>query len=235
MAAAAHAFAERGYHAVSMRELARTLGRAPATFYSHFTSKEELLYSMQLDAFDTLVATSQRAVEGIRDPIERMQTFVLHHVQYVAANVDVMRVLIREASALAPEQRDVIRQRKEQYFRIAQEIVRGVAQDRIDDNAEIDRVTYCLFGMLNWTYAWYEPAEHGAPERLAETIQRTVLHGIQGAGNEGEGQFRASFAATSGSESGAVAPRPDHPSKSPSPRVHTVPAGTAKHRGESSS
>ena len=43
LTAAARAFAEHGYHGMSMRDLARATGRAPATLYNYFDSKEELL------------------------------------------------------------------------------------------------------------------------------------------------------------------------------------------------
>ena len=39
LAAAATAIAQRGYHGMSMRELARATGRSVGVFYNYFTSK----------------------------------------------------------------------------------------------------------------------------------------------------------------------------------------------------
>jgi AcrR family transcriptional regulator len=44
--AAVVAFAERGYHGVSVRDLAGATGVQAASFYAHFGSKEELLYEL---------------------------------------------------------------------------------------------------------------------------------------------------------------------------------------------
>ncbi len=181
VAAAARAFAERGYHGVSMRDLAREVGRSPATFYSHFDSKEDLLFSLQQDAFDTLLETSRAALEGLVDPTERLYAFILNHVRYFTAHPDVMRVLIHEASALPPRRREAIRRRKLAYYALGREIIGDLAgRDGAvaDAGAELERTTYCAFGMLNWIYGWYAPDEHGSPEEIARTIHRIALHGV---------------------------------------------------------
>lgn len=185
IAAAAHAFAERGYHGVSMRDLARSTRRSPATFYSHFASKEELLFSMQRDAFDTLIATTKLALEGVPDPVARLYVLILNHVRFFTANTDVMRVLIHEASALPAKRRELIRQRKTAYYRIARDVVAEIMEAHGDGRltgarraAEIERATYSAFGMLNWTYAWYQPEQHGTPVEVARTIHRIAMRGL---------------------------------------------------------
>jgi AcrR family transcriptional regulator len=177
VAAAARAFAERGYHGVSMRDLARDVGRSPATFYSHFESKEALLASLQKDAFDALLFGTRDALSGVRDAAARLRVFIGTHVEYSTSNPDVFRVLVHEASALPAAAREAVRQQKIAYFELGRDIVRDLLPEGESD-AEVSRSTYCLFGMLNWAYAWYVPAEHGTPEQLAETIHRIALLGI---------------------------------------------------------
>jgi AcrR family transcriptional regulator len=176
--AAAHAFAARGYHAVSMRDLARSTGRSPATFYSHFRSKEELLFSMQRDAFDTLIERAQAAVAQLADPEARLRAFLENHVAYFAENPDLMRVLIHEAAALPHRSREIIRRRKERYFEIGRALVVPLVPKRTPPR-ELERVTYCAFGMLNWTYSWYQPELHGSASELAGTIFRILTTGLR--------------------------------------------------------
>lgn len=174
--AAAHAFAEHGYHGMSMRHLAKATGRAPATLYNYFRSKEDLLYTIQRDAFDELVSTAESSLSGIQPAPERLAAFVENHVRFFASHPDVMRVLVHEASTLPPQRRSAVRALKERYFAIARDIVGQMGST--SDEAALERASYCLFGMLNWIWGWYDPARHGPAEDVARTIASAALGGL---------------------------------------------------------
>lgn len=186
--AAAMAIARRGFHGMSMRELARSTGRGLASFYNYFSSKEELLVELQERAFNTLIETAQRATAGVDDPADRLYALIYTHIRYVAEHPDVMRVLVQEGASLPKEQRGSIRRLKESYFALARSIVRelvlrgcGHKQARgtwPGDEAELQRATYSIFGMLNWVYGWYEPEQHGSAEDVTETVHRLALCGL---------------------------------------------------------
>lgn len=181
LSAAARALAEHGYHGMSMRELARATNRAPATLYNYVEHKEDLLYLIQRDAFDQLLERAAAELAGVSEPEERLRRFVGGHVRFFADRQYLMRVLIHEAATLPAERRAEIRERKERYFRVAREIVAGVTGGAPESgDVEIERATYCLFGMLNWTYGWYEPGRHGTPDDLAAAIVSLTLTGVQG-------------------------------------------------------
>jgi len=177
---AATPIARHGYHGMSMRELAKATGKSLASFYHLFQSKEEILFEIQAQAFERLISTTERALAQVPEPIGRLQIFVLDHVRYFAEQPDVMRVLVHEAAALPKARRAVIRALKQRYFEIARDIIQAVVAqgDASPDAVELERITYSVFGMLNWIYGWYEPARHGPPEQLARTIQHLALHGI---------------------------------------------------------
>lgn len=177
---AATPIARHGYHGMSMRDLAKATGKSLASFYHLFESKEEILFALQSQAFERLISTAERALVEVHDPVGQLQIFVLNHVRYFAEQPDVMRVLVHEAAALPKSHRALIRALKQRYFEIARDIVQAlVARDTSHgvDALELERITYSVFGMLNWIYGWYEPARHGPPEQLARTIQHLALHG----------------------------------------------------------
>jgi AcrR family transcriptional regulator len=208
--AAARAIAAHGFHGMSMRELARAAGMSLSNLYNYFASKDEILHALQKEAFEVLVGSAEGALaelDAAAGPESRLYVFVSHHVRYVAERPEVMRVLVHEAASLPPARRRSVRRLKERYFRLARGIVAevvaggcgravplagapaaastnggpsGPTSGPTSGQAELDRITYNLFGMLNWIYGWYEPPRHGTPAELARTIHRIALCGIVG-------------------------------------------------------
>jgi len=183
--AAARVIAQQGFHGMSMRKLARVTHRGLATFYNYFASKEEVLFELQHRAFSILIHSAEESLSEVKDPKEALHTFIANHVEYLAANPDTMQVLVHEAAALPPKWRKEVRGLKERYYHMGSDLVRSIM--RPNGNAqemEIERVTYNLFGMLNWVYGWYDPPRHGAIQDVAATIHRMALHGMGGAGHK---------------------------------------------------
>ena len=173
---------------MTMRGLARTTGRAPANFYNYFSSKADLLFALQRSAFQNLNSTAERALEGAENPIARLYAFVLNHVRYVAEHRAIVRVLVHEASALPASRRRAVRMLKERYFQAAKEIIASILSLGANnpksrgavalDEVEVECVTYSVFGMLNWSYVWYNPRRHGTPQDVARTILSIALYGL---------------------------------------------------------
>lgn len=188
MEAAAQFIAAHGFHGMSMRELARATGKGLASLYNYFASKDDVLYALQLGAFRQLIDSAEVAVAEHHGPSARLYAFILNHVRYVADNPDVMRVLVNEAATLPRPQRQKVRDLKERYFALGRELVHqimlegcrapGAAGQPASGDAEIDRATYTIFGMLNWVYGWYAPDDHGTPADVARTIHRLTLCGL---------------------------------------------------------
>lgn len=191
--AAAGAIAAHGYHGMSMRRLAQTAGTSLANLYNYFASKEEILFALQCEAFEVLVASARQALSGVEAADARLYVFISHHLRYFAEHPEVMRVLVHEASSLPSGPRRTVRRLKEAYFRLGRDIVaellaqgcgrpgaagRETAGEAGVGDEELDRVAYSIFGMLNWIYGWYDPKLHGTPPELARTIHQIALCGV---------------------------------------------------------
>ena len=179
--AAARAIASSGYHGMSMRTLAKQMGRSLTSFYTYFDSKEDILHELQRRAFETLLRESAAAVASTSSPAGQLYAFVLQHVRYVASHRDVMKVLVQEAGALPASRRRSIRRLKDKYFDNLKIIVSDIQREEgveVSDD-ELGRTTYSVFGMLNWTYGWYAPRDHGSPSDVARSIHRLALAGLR--------------------------------------------------------
>ncbi len=186
LSAAATFIAHNGYHGTSMRDLAKATGRGLSSLYTYFPSKEALLFALQTRAFDTLLDSADAAVASVRTPDQRLYAFVLNHVRYFTAHDDVMRVLMHEAKVLPARQRKQVRALKERYYSLAESLVAGMVSSSPSekgraaraDGIEVERLTYGLFGMLNWVWAWYEQDRHGDARAVARTIHAMATRGL---------------------------------------------------------
>lgn len=79
-------FAQRGYEAVSMREIAAAVGiQAPALYY-HFPDKQSLYLAVMDYAFTDQLKRPTDALTGDGPPFARLQRFVATLVEELANN-----------------------------------------------------------------------------------------------------------------------------------------------------
>jgi AcrR family transcriptional regulator len=177
---AAKVFADQGYHSTTMRDLAGATGMSLAGMYYYVRGKEELLYRVQERCFTRVLAGAEAALTApgadAADPLERLQTFIRHHVAFFAAHMAEMKVLSHEAASLGGERQRKVSAIKRRYVDLLEGLLRDAAPD--DAAAERSAVAYMLFGMMNWIYNWYDPAGEIDPDRLAGLIARIFIGGF---------------------------------------------------------
>jgi AcrR family transcriptional regulator len=123
------AFAERGYHGVSVRDLATAIGIKGASFYSHFESKEDLLFRIVLQVHDQYAARLRDALLGAgADPESQLRETIRAHVSILGAYPYAAIVASTELHGLAPAHRDrILSMRQESVALLAAIIERGNA------------------------------------------------------------------------------------------------------------
>ncbi len=80
LARAARVFADKGYHPTTMRDLSAASGMSLAGMYYYVRGKEDLLALIQERCFTQVLEGARQAVASARDPQERLQAFIRHHV-----------------------------------------------------------------------------------------------------------------------------------------------------------
>lgn len=173
LAAAAKTYAERGYHATSMRDLARASGFSLAGMYHYVDSKEQLLFQIQDRCFAQVLEGARAAVASAPDPEARLRAFIQHHVVFFASHMDEMKVLAHEEDELTGTMRASVRRRKKEYVGLLEALLRDAPGRQADPHI----AAYALFGMMNWIYTWYRPTGPTPPHALAEELASLFLDG----------------------------------------------------------
>ena len=126
--AAVAAFAERGYHGTTTRDIAGAAGMSPAALYVHHSSKEELLYLISKAGHEQVLGVLRTAVDSSEDPIEQlravMRAFVEHHVRTHTS----ARIVNYELAALTDQHLGEMRRLRHEVDTLFADLVaRGIA------------------------------------------------------------------------------------------------------------
>lgn len=176
--AAARLFADRGFARASMRELARAADMSLAGLYHHFPGKNELLFEIQRDAYERLLAPLKDIPDDIH-PAEKIAALIHNHLRFFITHITEMKVLSHEAEVLDDALGRRIRRQKRRYFDIYHGAVIALLAENRRRDLNPRTVTMMLFGMINWIYNWYRPRSDGNAEELARQMTEVFLHGIK--------------------------------------------------------
>lgn len=118
---AVEAFAERGFHATTTRDIAGRAGMSPAALYIHYKTKEELLYQISRFGHERAVAVLTEAIGDEQcTAAEQLARAVRSFVRWHAEHHTTARVVQYELAALNEEHHAEIvglRRRSEELFR----------------------------------------------------------------------------------------------------------------------
>jgi AcrR family transcriptional regulator len=164
--AAIDAFAERGYHATTTRDIATRVGLSPAALYVHFPSKQALLTRISMLGHEAAVELVDNSMEGIADPVDRLRAVIAAFAAWHAEHHLVARVVQHELSALADEdRRAVIALRQKIERQVESQLEAGVAagQMEVDDPRAVARA---LLSLSVDVARWYDPKGKETPEGI---------------------------------------------------------------------
>ena len=166
MLAAADAFAERGFHATTTRDIASRAGLSPAGVYVHFASKEVLLFELSrrghARARDLLVA----AADAAPNPTEALRAIIGGFSRWHAEHYELGRIVQFEFRHLSPEHREaVLGLRKD-----IDAVVAGVLRDGVETGEfEVDDVPVTALALLSMAIdvaRWYAPDVRRTPAAI---------------------------------------------------------------------
>jgi AcrR family transcriptional regulator len=162
--AAARLFSERGFHATSMRDIAKAVGMLSGSIYYHFESKDEMLLAVCEEGISRVEAAVQHAVATETEPWARLEAACAGHLRGLLTYRDYTRVTIQATPDEANGAGDRIRDLRRGYEARFRELI-----DNLPLPPETDRhyLRLLLFGALNWSPVWYHPGGD-PPETVAK-------------------------------------------------------------------
>jgi AcrR family transcriptional regulator len=165
--AASRLFAERGFRAVSMEDLAAEAGVSGPAVYRHFASKEALLADLLIDVSEQLLEQGrQRATNA--SPIEALTSMVAFHTDFALRDRDLIRIQDHDFANLAAEDARTVSRLQRAYLEIWVGVLRRI-DPTLSESVARTKIQ-AVFGLLNST-------PHSASHRDAEAT-RSILESM---------------------------------------------------------
>ncbi|MET8408835.1 TetR/AcrR family transcriptional regulator [Streptomyces sp. NPDC005195] len=175
LVAAVEAFAERGYHATTTRDIAGRAGMSPAALYIHYKTKEELLHRISRIGHDKALAIVRAAADGEGDAAERLTDAVRSFVRWHAGQHTTARVVQYELDALGPEARaEIIALRRR-----TDAAVRGIIEDGVAagdfDVPDVPGTTLAVLSLCIDVARWFNVDGPRTPDEVGGLYADLVL------------------------------------------------------------
>lgn len=180
--AAIHVFAEKGFHAARISDIAERAGVADGTIYLYFKHKEDILLSVFEEKMDELMSELSASLENTPDPRDRIRAFARHHVYQLRKHPElaqVFQVELRQSRKFLREYRpEKLWDYLEMFGKMVEEgQARGLFRPDIDPFV----AKWSFFGSLDeisiqWVLS--RKRERFNLDKAAEQVAEVILRGM---------------------------------------------------------
>lgn len=165
---AAELFAERGYRATSIRDIAERAGLLAGSLYYHIRSKEALFVEIHNTALAAAAMRIHNALNGLTDPWERLQAACLEMLE-IQLNAGSLTLPIMNNLRSVPETvRDVLIRQRDDFEKIFRELVAALPLES-DIDANLYRIL--LLSLLNSADGWFREGRLSRAEIAAQIVR----------------------------------------------------------------
>lgn len=172
---AIEAFAERGFHATSTRDIAGRAGMSPAALYIHFGSKEDVLYRIVLSALELTRDMVVGVTEGIDRPTDRLRAVVRALTTWHAVHHAAATVVLHELAALTPEHRTEVLQLRRTLDHLVSDTIAAGTRTGEFTVADVGAATIAVLSLCVDTARWYRPDQRRSAREIAALHAEAAL------------------------------------------------------------
>ncbi|MCY1262332.1 HTH-type transcriptional repressor KstR2 [compost metagenome] len=176
---AAALFAAKGFGNATMIDIAQACGASKSRLYHYFGSKEEVLFGIAMEYVEAVYETLVEATAQPLPAAARFARFVAAFLERGVSSRNEQLVLVNDVDFLPEDKRRQVRTMENRLV----ELLIGLLEEINPGLMGLGRVrvpyAMLLFGMLIWTFTWYEKDGEISPEELAARISRLFLHGFE--------------------------------------------------------
>ena len=178
--AATELFASKGFDGTSVRDIAEKAGLSVPGMFHYFPSKEDILHEIMTVFMDNAYKKMMEVYSADIDPIEKLNEICKFYVEQYAGHKHQLTILISERKSLIPEHRQICIKKEREYVKALTNLFKELTKRRRLKAINHSILAFIFFGMVHWTYQWYNPKAKGGigPNELGRIMSEVFLKGI---------------------------------------------------------
>jgi AcrR family transcriptional regulator len=180
---AAEAFADAGYAACTMADIARRSGASKARLYHYYESKEAILYDLldrhTQELLDLSLAAREHAQREKLPPQEELKRMIESFLDAYRNARTRHIALLNDVKFLADTQRERIIARERAVVNAFGAALERAFPKRVKDENR-RALTMMLMGAMNWTFTWLKPDGPMTYQDYADEVVRVLFQGLKG-------------------------------------------------------
>lgn len=178
MQAAARIFAQKGYDAATMDDIANQLGVSKVAIYYHFPSKEALHRELRVSAISDSIERLRAIMSRAEPPEVALRAVIRDLVSHAFADLDryvaISKMFVRATGTVDQEIFDLQQRCRHMVVTIIEDGIRdGVFADRDPHIMALILIQTC-FGVADW----YTPGGRLSPDTIIEHVSEQVISGV---------------------------------------------------------
>ena len=152
--AALQLFAQHGYAAVSMRQIAREVGVQAGALYNYTPDKQTMLFDL-MQSHMTELLSAWEAQDLPKAAMARLEAFVRFHIRFHLERSDAVFIAYMELRNLTSENFAKIETLRSQYEAALEEILKDGKREGVFTAPDTKLATMAVIAMLTGVNTWY--------------------------------------------------------------------------------
>ena len=174
---ALHLFAERGYAAVSMRQIASKVGLQVGALYNYFPDKQTILSELLINHMENLLQTWHRQTLPEKSD-KLLEFFVDFHIEYHLNRPEEVFIAYMELRNLNPDNFKKIEKLRNKYELILSKILSDGVKKNLFTCEETKIASLAIIGMLKEVNTWYKKDGRISVPEIKSIYQQIVLKAV---------------------------------------------------------
>jgi len=171
-------FKEKGYSAVTMRDIAQAMDIKAASLYNHIKSKQEILVLIVINIAEEFTSVMNEIVSSETTTIQKIEKVIQLHIDITLRNPEALACLNNDWMHLTDKELVYFIKMREDYEANFRQIIKTGITNQELKNLNPEVIIFSMLSTLRTLYLWYGKKKGLTETSLKNQMSEVLLRGI---------------------------------------------------------